>query len=154
MRIAPDGHFVRSDIWREGKWLDLWSGVHFLSGMSMGFVASLLHYGIWPSLIIGLLLLVAYEMFEALAKIEETPQNRFMDVVVGMTSFVPTYIFLAPPLAGRGFLIAFSCTLALNCTLAFFGWKASRKAYRLERKLRQEYEHKRAQLAARVKRER
>ena len=36
MKYMPhlhDGVFVRSDIWREGQWLDLWSVVHLLSGI-------------------------------------------------------------------------------------------------------------------------
>jgi hypothetical protein len=152
MRITEDGLFVRTDIWREGKWVDLWSVVHFLSGMTMGFVASFSNFSRSPAIIIVFLLLVAYEMFEALVKIKETPQNRFMDVVVGMASFLPMYLLITPRLAGDNFALAFLFIFTLNTTLALFGWTASRKAFVLEQKLRAEYEKGRAKITARIKR--
>src|SRR4051794_30035219 len=96
VRITSEGKVERMDIWREGKWVDLWSTVHFLSGVSLGLGMYFFTFGTMGSIIITLLLLIGYEMWEAMVKIEETPQNRFMDVVVGIASFLPTFLFIAP----------------------------------------------------------
>ncbi len=148
MRLTRDGKFERSDIWREGKWLDLWSVVHFFSGLSMAFSITLLDFGFWESSIIVFLLLVAYELWEAMVKIEETPQNRFMDVVVGMVSFVPAFLFLRD-VSGSYFILAFGLTLTVNGVLATFGWIASQKALTFERKLRSEFVERQQRLRER-----
>ncbi len=150
MHLTREGKFVRTDVWREGKWLDLWSVVHFLSGMSIGFVAVLAPFGAVANVTIVFLLLVVYEMWEALVKIEETPQNRFMDVVVGMASFLPTYFFLAdifPRPYALGVVTAL--VIALNITLATIGWLASQKAAVLEKNLLAEYHLQKTKLKER-----
>jgi hypothetical protein len=138
--MKKDLLFERKDIWREGKWLDLWSVVHFLSGISMGFVISVLHFDTRGSIVIACILLIAYELWEAMVKIEETPTNRVMDVVVGMVSFLPTYLLLAPALVAPSFIIVFVCVLTLNIVLSYFGWRESQKAAALEARLRREFE--------------
>src|SRR3989344_4038129 len=117
MHLTRDGRFVRTDIWREGKWVDLWSVVHLLSGVSTAFAIKWFGFGFAASAVIAFLLFVAYELWAAMVKIHETPQNRSMDVVAGMVSFVPT----------------------ANVVLATFGWLASRKAEEFEQKLRAEF---------------
>ncbi len=160
MHLTRSGKFQRTDIWREGKWVDLWSVVHFLSGVSFGLGATFFKFGSVPTIIIVFILLVAYEMWEAMVKIHETPQNRFMDVVVGMVSFIPTF-FLAQGVSGPYFILGFSFVLALNVILATIGWLASRKAEEFEQKLRSEFmaqrerlKERRAQFRATMKRRR
>ncbi|MDO8514192.1 MAG: hypothetical protein Q7S50_01450 [bacterium] len=148
MRLTRDGRFERSDIWREGKWLDLWSVVHLLSGTSVGFSLIFIKFGTIASIVIGLLLLVVYEMWEAIVKIEETPQNRFMDVVVGMVSFLPTFFFFQG-LPTSLFILVFGFILTVNITMATFGWLASRKAEEFEQKLRSEFIEQRRRLSER-----
>src|SRR3989344_7912925 len=99
MEKVPETLFIRTDMWREGEWLDLWSVVHFLSGMSVGFVIYLMRFDPLASVVIALLLFTTYEMWEAMVHIKETPANRFMDVVVGMVSFTPTFFYIAPTLS-------------------------------------------------------
>lgn len=135
MHLTPDGKFKRTDIWREGKWVDLWSVVHFLSGSSTAFVITWLGFGFQASAVIAFLLFVAYELWEAMVKIEETPQNRFMDVVVGMVSFLPTFLLLQG-ISRSDFLGAFGLVLTVNVLLAAVGWYASKKAEEFEHRLR------------------
>src|SRR3989338_9989878 len=135
MRLTRDGRFERSDIWREGKLLDLWSVVHLLSGMSFGLALGILGLGSTASIIIAFLSFVLYETWEAMVKIAETPQNRFMDVVVGMTSFLPTFFF-SQGLPTTSFILLFGLTLTVNIVTATLGWLASRKAEALEQRLR------------------
>ncbi len=148
MRHRGDGIFERDDIWREGKWLDLWSVVHFLSGMSMAFITHLFSFSPLASFIIAFILLVTYEMWEAMVRIEETPQNRFMDVMVGMISFAPTFAFIAPTLAMPDYVLVFGVTFVVNVVLSVIGWRASEKAAQLEAHLRAEYLQQRARLIA------
>ena len=146
MHKDPDGIFVRTDIWREGEWLDLWSVVHFLSGMSVGFVLYLFHFDTRATVVIAFILFTAYEMWEALVKIEETFPNRCMDVVVGMVSFLPTYFFLIPHLTTKGFISVFGGVLMMNLVMSTLGWQASAKAAQLERVVRAKYALEREKL--------
>ncbi len=132
---SPRNGFVRTDIWREGKWLDLWSVVHFLSGVSVAIGFQIFGFPFIPTAVIAFLCFVAYEMWEAMVKIHETPQNRFMDVVVGMGSFLLTHAIGIPPAWTMQFYIAFFGVLAINVVLATLGWIASQKAAELERRM-------------------
>lgn len=138
--------FERTDIWREGQWLDLWSVVHFLSGILVGFGLYLCHFGGIASFLVALLLLTLYEMWEALVKIEETLSNRFMDVVVGMASFVPTFYLLAPRLSMPLFVLVCIGVGALDLTMSTFGWRASQKAAELQHKMHTKFEQERSRL--------
>src|SRR3989344_99725 len=148
MHLTRDGRFVRTDIWREGKWLDLWSVVHLLSGASVGFSITWLGFGFAASAVIAFLLFVTYELWEAMVKIHETPQNRSMDVVAGMVSFVPTF-FLMQGLSGSSFILMFGFVLTVNVVLATAGWLASRKAEEFEQRLRTEFMAQRERLRER-----
>jgi hypothetical protein len=149
MQLSPHEHLPRTDIWREGTWLDLWSVVHFLSGASLGFGFSFLGFGALPSIVIVALLLVLYEMWEALAHIHETPQNRAADVLVGLASFVPTFLFVAPLYAFSDRLCIFLLVLSLNIFLSVLGWRASKKAAAFEARMRVRYHEGRARLSRR-----
>lgn len=148
MYLDRDGKFVRTDIWREGEYLDFWSVPHFLSGIALALALHLLGFGFFPAIIFGFLLLVAYEAFEYLARIEETRWNRILDVVVGMASFVPT-LYIAPSYGAFELALAFTTVAAIDSLLSYFGWKASQKADVLEGALRGEIELRRQNLKAR-----
>lgn len=142
------GRFVRTDIWREGDYLDLWSVPHFLSGIAVGLFLYLIHFQIASSLIIAFLIFVAYEMFEALVKIEETKMNRTLDVVVGMISFTPAFL-LASNFSQMEIMSTFILVMVVNSTLSFFGWLESQKALVLEQKLRAEYQFQKVKMKER-----
>ncbi len=147
MRLRDDAFmFQRTDIWREGEWLDLWSVVHFLSGVSIGLGLFFLRFPATPAIITTFIALVAYEMWEALAKIEETSTNRVMDVVVGMSSFLPSFFFFAPQISKNQFISTFFAVFVLNIGLSALGWRASQKAMVLEHRLRTQYALQRSRL--------
>lgn len=148
MYFSKDGKFIRTDPWREGEYLDLWSVPHFLSGMAVAFALFFLAFTGKAAFVIAFLLLVAYEMFEVIAKIEETRWNRILDVVVGMASFTPTFLLL--PSVPRTYAIsAFILVVVVDSVLSFFGWRASQKASILERNLRAEFEKEKARFVER-----
>lgn len=133
-------------MWREGKWLDLWSVVHLLSGASIGSGFYLLHFGALASVVLALLSLISYEMWEMIVHIVEMPTNRFMDVVVGMVSFLPAFFLLAPRLGEASLVLAFVLVLTANIVMSVFGWRASQKAAALEERMRAKYAIQRARL--------
>ena len=141
-------NFERTDIWREGKWLDLWSIVHFFSGISIGLGFYFLHFDALAAVLLAFVGLVAYEMWEALVKIEETLTNRFMDVVVGLASFLPTFFTLAPLLRNE-LLVFFVVVCTVNVGLSVLGWRESQKAAALQERMRERYIAERALLRKR-----
>ena len=146
MYLERDGRFVRTDVWREGEWLDLWSVVHFLSGMSVGL--GLYYLGIGPLAAVALAFVsfIAYELWERVVEMQETFTNGVMDVVVGMASFLPTFFWLAP-LPGRSELaLVFAGVFIVNVLLSVLGWRASQKAAEFERRLRARFAAERARL--------
>lgn len=150
--MKPKGmqRFTRTDVWREGVWLDLWSVVHLLSGTLVGFVLYLLNFSGEASAVIAFLLFVLYEMWEVMVQIEETPTNRMMDVVVGMVGYGISYFGIAPycsQIQVVGMFVVLACVDAVAST---FGWIASRKAAILEQKMRTRYHRERAMLRAEI----
>lgn len=129
----------RTDIWKEGKWLDLWSVVHVLSGISLGFGFYFLYLGDTFTFLLVLALLILYEVWEIMEKIEEAPTNRFMDVVVGVAGFVPAFYFVAPILSYPMLVLVFLFVLVLNIALSVMGWHASQKAGELKKRLHERY---------------
>jgi len=153
MHFDHTGRFVRTDIWHEGEYLDLWSVPHLLSGVAAGLIAHFVGFAPIPSFVIVLLVLIGYEMFEVIAKIEETRMNRVLDVVVGMASFTPTF-FLAPMLSTNQAAVALIVVLSVDTALSWFGWRASHKAAVLEEKMRTEYQEQMGRLQKRRTRRR
>jgi hypothetical protein len=74
-------------IFKNGKYLDLWSVNHTLAGVV---IAGPLYYFSIPlvySLAISLFLIVGWEVYEILFEIHETWQNRSTDIIVGVLGF-------------------------------------------------------------------
>ncbi len=149
MPESQNSKYGRTDIWREGKWIDLWSAVHLLSGASVGFLLYLLKFSGWEAAIIALLLFILYEMWEVMVQIAEARANRFMDVVFGMISFLPTFFLWAPSLSLTPLIFIFGLILTINIVGSVFGWMASRKAEVLEGKIRLKYRQKRESIRKR-----
>lgn len=146
----------RTDIWREGKYIDLWSIPHFLSGICVALGLTILGFSASSTAVIGLILLILYEVFEWLVDIEETRANRILDVVVGMASMVPTLLLL-PGLFINDIIALFIVITTANSILSWFGWRASKKAASLQETIRKDFVRSResirkgrAQLAKRL----
>ncbi len=143
-----NGRFVRTDIWREGTYLDLWSVPHFLSGMAVALGLALLGLELYAATVVAFFLLVLWEIFEYVAGIEEGRMNSMMDVVVGMTSFAPTF-YWSMTVSWDTVLLAFIAVFTVDLMISTVGWVATRKAYVLEHRLRMEFEERRAQVRER-----
>lgn len=138
--------FAKTDVWREGEWVDLWSVVHILTGVSIGLGFFFLRFGAFASVALAILSLVSYEMWEMIVHIKETPANRFMDVVAGMAGFAPAFFLLPRLLAGAPLVALFALVLAADIVMSFFGWRASQKAAALQESLLARYAVERARL--------
>jgi hypothetical protein len=144
--IQKEKRFKRTDIWREGTLLDLWSVVHFLSGLSIGLGFYFLQIGAVASFLMTLVLLIAYEMWERLMQMEETFANGCMDVVVGMFSFVLAFFICVPLLPRVLLVLAFGAVLMVDVVMSIFGWRASQKAAVLKKRMLARYATERARL--------
>jgi len=82
------------DIWKESKYLDLWSVNHFLSGVV--FTGWMLEAGldIWIVFIIYASLAVGWEIYETIKKLHEHIGNKIMDVVTGIAGFFWSILLL------------------------------------------------------------
>ncbi|MBU6214738.1 hypothetical protein KGM48_02750 [Patescibacteria group bacterium] len=150
MHLSRQGKLIRTDIWREGKWLDLWSVVHLLSGASIGFAFYFLSLNSAVVVTAVFLGLIGYEIWEKAVQIEEVPTNRILDVIVGVLSFLPVYYVIAPRLSSTALILVFGFVLTADTVMSVFGWIASRKAVVLETRLRERAIRRRAR---RLKRE-
>ena len=137
MHISREGKFIRTDIWREGEYLDLWSIPHLLSGITLALAMHFLGFAAIPTFVVAFLIFVTYEMFEVIVKIEETRMNRILDVVVGMVSFMPTFLFAARLNISQA-LALLAVVGITNVVLSSIGWWESQKAAVFEKKLRAE----------------
>ena len=75
------------DIWKHGKYLDLWSLVHFLSGFVLGGLFYWLGFDLMWAFIYSTLLLILWEVFEFFIKIIEPSVNVTLDILVGIIGF-------------------------------------------------------------------
>ena len=75
-------------------YLDLWSLVHFSSGLLLGLLLKFRYQGkhTW---LVALTVLIAYEITELFLNgwlfIPETPLDTFWDLIIGMAGFLITY---------------------------------------------------------------
>ena len=75
------------DLWKHGTYIDLWSVVHFLSGVLLASVCYYFGLSFTWSTVITLVLVVLWELLEAILKIIESRKNVLMDVIIGMAGF-------------------------------------------------------------------
>lgn len=129
----------RTDIWREGEYLDLWSVPHFLSGALLACFIYLLHLEFIYALVLATILLIAYEIFEYVIDIYESVWNRRLDVVVGLASFIPLTLIISDWKFWEVFFLGL-CVGIPNGYLSYLGWSASQKGILFEQKVNREYE--------------
>lgn len=77
-----------SDIWKHGKYVDLWSVVHLASGFLLSGFLYWMGYSFWPAFGVAMLALIAWEGFEWVTKIIEPSVNVFVDIIIGMAGFL------------------------------------------------------------------
>jgi hypothetical protein len=117
---------VVSTTWKEGRVFDLWMIVHFLGGLTGGFSNVFFALSARSVYLIGIGMMMAWELVEYAAGIREATENRLLDVVIGLAG-----VFVALDVAARfGTTVEYGAFVA--CGLAFgigglIGWLAHRR---------------------------
>ncbi len=139
-RFTSEGKLIRTDIWRKGEYIDLWSVAHMISGTALGFYPRYLHLDIFAAFAIVFALLVAYEVFELVVRIKETFWNHTTDVLFGLVGFTPAYFF-SSQLVGTTSLVACGIATIVALAASGIGWSYSYKTFKLEKKFSAQREH-------------
>lgn len=74
--------------WKEGRYIDLWSINHVLSGVVLGALAWSFGMSFGWSLLLALALFVGWELLEIAVGIKEHMPNMVMDVVCDLFGFL------------------------------------------------------------------
>ncbi len=119
----------KSDPWN-GKYFDLWSVVHFLSGIVFAFILIYFGFKIVESLIIVILAGLLWEIFEFSFKMKEKKMNRMTDILFMVVGFKLFFNFL-PRFFEKTYEISFFCLFSIVVSIfiimTFLGWKAYRR---------------------------
>ncbi len=75
-------------IWKNGKYLDLWSVNHVLAGSVIAWPLYKLGVPVVYNFGLAMLLIVGWEIYEIIYNIRETWQNRATDIITGIIGFV------------------------------------------------------------------
>ena len=104
------------NIWKHGKYLDLWSLVHFLSGFLLSGLFFWLGFSFIWALAYSTLLLILWEAFEFIIKIIEPSVNVTVDILIGLAGFfiAAWFYFLRGEFDISMYLAVVSMTLALS----------------------------------------
>ena len=103
------------DIWQRGRYLDLWTLVHALSGYVTGNALISLGLAFKTSVVIATVLFIGWEILEYIFKNAESFANRLVDVLACFAGFVLAVML---PRAGfditnNFFLIITACWIIL-----------------------------------------
>jgi len=109
------------DVWKHGRYVDLWSLVHLLSGVALALMCYGLGYDFWSAAILSIALLIAWESFEWMIGIIEPSPNVGVDLAVGVLGFILGTCWHY--LLGNAFnLLAFSAILLITIGLSLWGF--------------------------------
>ena len=74
--------------WSHGRYLDLWSIVHLITGAVLGLVSLYFAVNMYVAFGVSIALMTIYEGVEVALKIAEDVENVLMDIVIGGAGFV------------------------------------------------------------------
>lgn len=81
-------------LWRERKFLDMWSLVHLLGGFAIGGILLLLNIDTYIASAIAVALFAGWEIFEIVTKIHEHAFNRLSDMIVDYAGFFLAQLYV------------------------------------------------------------
>jgi hypothetical protein len=118
----------RHDWWEKGEGLDLWSIPHFLFGILMALLPPLFDVSVTAAFTFTVILGLLWEVYEKLAKIEETLLNSLFDVLLPIASFsITAYLFSRFSLDVGVAQVTLVVTLIFYISMNTLGWMAYRK---------------------------
>ena len=85
----------QANLWREGKYVDLWSIPHVLCGVIFVGIFCYFRIEFWSNLILSTLIMIGWEFFELyVLDVHEYLTNKIMDVVTGLFGFLVMYALI------------------------------------------------------------
>lgn len=78
-------------MWEEGDYVDAWTIPHILSGAWAAGISIFLGLDFWVGLLVSILVMIAWEVFEVWKGIHEWLGNKIADVVTGVIGFLIVY---------------------------------------------------------------
>jgi hypothetical protein len=86
---------LKSDIWKEGKYIDLWTIPHVLSGVVFAGFLDYFGFNFLGNFLIYSFFNIGWEFFELYAfNVHEHIPNKIMDVVTGWIGFFVMYLLI------------------------------------------------------------
>ena len=120
------------DIWKEGKYFDLWSINHLLSGGILAGFFILIGIKFWKGFLISFLIMVSWELYEIFKRSKERKGNQIIDIALGIFGFLIAY-FLIIDLSLSLKIIVFTTLTILFLFLEVLGFLAYRKRKKLNK---------------------
>jgi len=111
------------NIWKEGRYIDIWHVNHFTAGLLMGGIPVFLPFSLWFGFLISLIGMLAWEYSEVVRDLYEFPINKTLDVVTGVVGFFlmyRVYVWVGHPLDLSIFYILFLIFIIIE----IWGFKA------------------------------
>ena len=105
-------------LWEEGKYLDFWSVIHFLSGVLLGILFGMLNITFLPALLLIIMLGIIFEVIEYFILGIETFPNKVVDVIISTIGFLIAFLLLPKS------LLLFLILLVVWIILNIIGWIA------------------------------
>lgn len=124
-RKGKGGRKPVSFTWSEGRYIDLWSIVHIISGSILALLLSFTDLSLLWSITFAVALMIVWEIFESIIKVGESIENLFIDILVGLFGF--SYMTAIMPEDGGVRLSLLITFAAFGLILDYFGWKAFKK---------------------------
>lgn len=115
-----------SPSWDEGGYFDLWMAVHFISGVAGGFSNVFFDLGTSGVLVVAVLLMLLWELFEYSAGVREAMSNRVIDIAVGLLG-VLVALWVSSQVTTRVAGAAFAATFAMSLAGMALGIRAYRR---------------------------
>ena len=107
--------------WSDGRYFDLWSIVHFLSGVFCGPAFVLIGVSLWPGLVIVLAAAIIYEYLEYLWGVSEDWRNLMADIVLAIVGCA-VYLLLFRDQSSAFHWTVFTVDGMVNSILTYIGY--------------------------------
>ncbi|MFA6077048.1 MAG: hypothetical protein WC735_03155 [Candidatus Paceibacterota bacterium] len=82
-------------VWKNGKFLDLWSVNHTLAGGLLGAVIYFYNIDFYFGFFISFMIMLAWEIIEIINGLHEEKWNKVTDVITGVFGFTIIYILFS-----------------------------------------------------------
>ena len=83
------------ELWKEGKYLDLWSLNHVLGGMLIAGIFIFLNIDLKLALILSFLITLSWEIYEVKKGLHEAPTNKVFDLLTNLLGVYLMYAVVA-----------------------------------------------------------